>query len=55
VIGTAEEVAEKLGFRLAAPKGAIDNAALPVCLKAYPDTNLEFFRNRWKSFPAKPI
>jgi hypothetical protein len=33
-------------FRLAAPEGAIGNAALAVCLKAYPDTNLEFFRNR---------
>jgi hypothetical protein len=42
--GASEEAAEKLGFRLAAPKGAIDNAAVTVCLKAYPDTNLEFFR-----------
>jgi hypothetical protein len=33
-------------FRLVAPEGAIGNAALSVCLKAYPDTNLEFFRNR---------
>jgi hypothetical protein len=29
---------------LAAPKGVIDDAAVSVCLKAYPDTNLEFLR-----------
>jgi len=39
------EEARNSVFRLAAPKGAIDNAALTVCLKAYPDTNLEFFRS----------
>jgi hypothetical protein len=43
--GTTEEVAEKVGFSPAAPKGPPDNAALTVCLKAYPDTNLESFRN----------
>jgi hypothetical protein len=48
-----EEVAEKVGFSLAAPKGALDNAALTVCLKAYPDTNLEFFRNLWNSRPSR--
>jgi hypothetical protein len=40
----AKQVGEKLEFSPAAPKGAIDNAALAVCLKAYPDTNREFFR-----------
>jgi hypothetical protein len=36
---------EKLDFGFAAPEGAIHNMGrLTVCLKAYPDTNLEFFR-----------
>jgi hypothetical protein len=43
--GGAAEAAEKLEFSAAAPEGATDNATLAVCLKAYPDTNREFFRN----------
>ncbi len=39
-----EQAAEKFEFRPAAPEGGIDNEALAVCLKAYPDTNREFFR-----------
>jgi hypothetical protein len=40
----AWQAAEKLEFSTAAPEGAIDSKALAVCLKAYPDTNREFFR-----------
>ena len=38
-----EQSAEKLGRADAAPEGAAENAAFAVCLKAYPDTNREFF------------
>jgi hypothetical protein len=43
--GTAEEVAEKVYIRAPVPEGATDYAVLAVCLKAYPDTNLDFFRS----------
>jgi hypothetical protein len=39
----AKQFAEKLGCTGAASEGAIDTAAVAVCLKAYPDTNREFF------------
>jgi hypothetical protein len=42
--GTAKQLAGKVEFSPAAPKGAIDNTAHAVCLKAYPDTNRGFFR-----------
>jgi hypothetical protein len=53
-----EQAAEKIEFSGAAPEGAIDHTALAVCLKAYPDTNREFFRsllvrrptNFWNNF-----
>jgi hypothetical protein len=32
----------KLQLQFAAPKAEVKNAALTVCLKAYPDTNLWF-------------
>jgi hypothetical protein len=43
--GIAIEGAEKVGFRVAEPEGAIDFRPFAVCLKAYPDTNPEFFQN----------
>jgi len=39
----AKQDAEKVESADPAPKGAIENVALTVCLKAYPDTNREFF------------
>jgi hypothetical protein len=39
----AEQFAEKFERAAAAPEGAIENTAFAVCLKAYPDTNREFF------------
>jgi hypothetical protein len=41
--GTAEEAAEKVILRSAAPDGAIDSAAATASLKRYPDTNPAFF------------
>jgi hypothetical protein len=38
-------IAHRGGIDAQAPEGAINDAALYVCLKAYPDTNLEFFRS----------
>jgi hypothetical protein len=38
-----EQFAEKFERADAAPEGATENAAFAVCLKAYPDTNREFF------------
>jgi hypothetical protein len=43
--GTAEEAAEKVNVRRAAPKGPIDFEGPVVSLKRYPDTNQEFFRS----------
>jgi hypothetical protein len=43
--GTAKEVAEKVRIRAPMPEGAMDSAPLAVCLKAYPDTKLDFFRS----------
>jgi hypothetical protein len=40
--GTTEEVAEKVDFGAAAPKGACDFKGLAVSLKRYPDTNRSF-------------
>jgi hypothetical protein len=34
---------EKLKFSVQAPKGAIENMVIGVCLKAYPDTKPELF------------
>ncbi len=45
VDGSGKTDSGKFSFRIAAPEGAIASAALSVCLKAYPDTNLEVFRN----------
>jgi hypothetical protein len=42
--GATEQTAAEVEFSHTAPKGAINNAALAVCLKACPDTNREFFR-----------
>ena len=42
---TAEEAAEKVGIGAPAPEGAIDSLPLTVCLKAYPDSDLDFFRS----------
>jgi hypothetical protein len=42
--GTAEQLAEKVVSRAAAPKGIIDSAALAASLKRCPDTNRAFFR-----------
>ena len=47
--GTAEEVAEKVGFRCPAPEGASDFEGLTAALKRCPDTN-PFLRQ-----PAKPV
>jgi hypothetical protein len=44
--GTAEQAAEILKVRRAAPKGAIDFEGPVVSLKRYPDTKHEFFRKR---------
>jgi len=41
--GTAEEAAEKVILRSAAPEGATDFAAVTASLKRCPDTNLAFF------------
>src|SRR5258708_33056602 len=40
--GTTGRGCGKVGFRVAAPEGAIDFGAFAVCLKAYPDTTLSF-------------
>jgi hypothetical protein len=44
----AKQSAEKLGSTDAAPEGATENAAFAVCLKAYPDTNHEFFNKLFR-------
>jgi hypothetical protein len=41
----AQQLAEKVCIRAPAPEGAVNSAALAVCLKAYPDTNLDVFHS----------
>jgi hypothetical protein len=41
----AKQIAEKLGFRRTAPKGASQFKELTASLKRCPDTKLEFFSN----------
>jgi hypothetical protein len=38
-----KEVAKELEFKIAAPEGAVDDVTFAYALKAYPDTNREFF------------
>ena len=44
-LGRTQEAAEECICSRAARKGAIENAAVTVRLKAYPDTNRRFFRS----------
>jgi hypothetical protein len=50
-----EQAAEKIEFSATAPEGAVDNTAPPVCLKAYPDTNHEFFRRLLEAAPLQNL
>jgi hypothetical protein len=45
LMGMSSQTAKKVQVRAPAPEGGIDSAALAVCLKAYPDTERDFFRS----------